>query len=153
MGKVLHKTLSTWGKSTFPVSMEIALEGWKIRSQRRLDGIWAPLCEGQDQPDISLGRKDVPLVFVGERRSFLSGRSVDETWPVFKAKEANSPPRKRSVFWKGLDVYWAEGLGYETSMEPSGTMENLGKLCSYFPTIFPHFPVGRQLFRSAWKHD
>lgn len=57
MGKVLHKTLSTWGRLTLAMDMGIVPEGWRIMSQSRLDGIRVHSCEGQDQmSDSSLGR-------------------------------------------------------------------------------------------------
>lgn len=71
------------------------------------------------------------------------GRSTDETWPVFNAKETEFSREERAVIWKGLHVYLEGGLGSETSLG------KLGKLCSYFP----YFPVGRLLLRSGLKHD
>lgn len=66
VGEVLHKTSSTWGRSTLVMDTGIASDGLKIMSQRRSDGICVHLYEGQDQiPAGSLGREDVPPAFVG----------------------------------------------------------------------------------------
>lgn len=112
------------------------------------DGIWVQLSEGQYQSsEKSLGRSDVPPVFVEEIWYLLSDRSTGETWPTFKGRRHSLPRERRSGVWIRAGIWNIDGKVGQAL---------LTLLCSHLCKTFLmrcNFPVQIVLLSSGLKHD